>query len=514
MSTQHAGAFASECDSTRVAHNTPYWLIQRTASSPALKRVNAMSLDCRLAMDAFDNGQRRSLDRSSSEKMPKNRHELQDGVILHPAFHRARQLLDSQSLSRLISWLDSVEGPVRYPQLPHMRSCHSAPSTIKRMANELAGPWYLSCPANKGPPSYVSPGHHRIQIPRSCLPSSSEAPLSASSPDPPTSNLAQDPNYRKRNLRLNGISANGLNPYSGEALPPGLSALVSRARQKRDSPEPSVESVRRDLQLSSMMDGGMEAVVEDVIREHFFPRPAYDGTDPLGRGERIPMAKPYVPSRNFSHEVSTPVPDMIYGYDEAAGAFSDAQAVHLASQDPGHDGVANKSGLLFPFFVVEVKGDSGGGSGSSLYVATNQCLGGSATCISIAERLNQQLRESSRLSGSPVRQTDSAAWSIAIDNSQARLYISWQGEDLVYYTRGVDSFLLQRPEDYLLLRRNIRNILDWGRNERLQDIRGCIDTLVEEARLQASQKAKSRPAPSDASSSRGSTRRRVSESGR
>ena len=49
--------------------------------------------------------------------------------------------------------------------------------------------------------------------------------------------------------------------------------------------------------------------------------------------------------------------------------------------------VANTQGLVYPFFVIEFKADGPGGSGS-MWVATNQCLGGSASCVKIAERLN------------------------------------------------------------------------------------------------------------------------------
>jgi hypothetical protein len=54
-------------------------------------------------------------------------------------------------------------------------------------------------------------------------------------------------------------------------------------------------------------------------------------------------------------------------------------------------------------------------------VATNQCLGGSASYVNIAERLNRRLKQ---CKSDEVRPIDSAALSIAMNGTEARLYIS------------------------------------------------------------------------------------------
>jgi hypothetical protein len=90
-------------------------------------------------------------------------------------------------------------------------------------------------------------------------------------------------------------------------------------------------------------------------------------------------------------------------------------------------------------------------------VATNQCLGGSASCVNIAERLNRQLRECKSAEVQPI---DSAAFSIAMSGTEARLYISWKHNELDYYMRRVKSFLLQEPDHFLEFRKYVRNIID------------------------------------------------------
>ena len=74
-----------------------------------------------------------------------------------------------------------------------------------------------------------------------------------------------------------------------------------------------------------------------------------------------------------------------------------------------------------------------------MWAATNQCLGGSASCVNIAERLNRQLRQ---CKCNEIQTINSAAFSIAMNGTEAQLYVSWK-HDENYYTQKVDSFLLQ-----------------------------------------------------------------------
>jgi hypothetical protein len=65
---------------------------------------------------------------------------------------------------------------------------------------------------------------------------------------------------------------------------------------------------------------------------------------------------------------------------------------------------ANGPLLGFPFLAIEFKGDG------PLWVATNQCLGASATCVNISEKLNKQLRA---CQNNEVKEFRSAAFSVA-----------------------------------------------------------------------------------------------------
>lgn len=139
-----------------------------------------------------------------------------------------------------------------------------------------------------------------------------------------------------------------------------------------------------------------------------------------------------------------------------------------------------------------------------MWAATNQCLGGSTSCVNIAERLNRQLRQ---CNNKEIKLINSAAFSIAMNGTEARLYISWKHDELNYYMANVTSFLVQQPEQYVAFRKYVRNIIDWGKDTRLKEIRDSLDSLLEENRKTASHQAKSRPPPSDDSVSRSHKRK-------
>ncbi len=154
----------------------------------------------------------------------------------------------------------------------------------------------------------------------------------------------------------------------------------------------------------------------------------------------------------------------------------------------GREIVANNQSLIYPFFVIEFKGDGPSGAGG-LLVATNQCLGGSVSSVNVAETLNRQLN---CCKSDKIQLIDNAAFSIAMSGTEARLYISWKHNQLDYYMANINCFLLQKPEHYLEFRKIVLNIIDWGRDTRLGAIRDSLDSFLEESRQRASEAARSR----------------------
>ncbi|KAH9216200.1 hypothetical protein DL95DRAFT_297485, partial [Leptodontidium sp. 2 PMI_412] len=298
--------------------------------------------------------------------------------------------------------------------------------------------------------------------------------------------LVENPFYRSMNLAANNIYLR----TPSEQYPIHIANLIDSIRRDRDSPGPSLDRVRHDPGLERLEMGTTEAAVENYFKANIFPDPEL--SNGLYRIDRNPIAKRAVPDVGSDLKVSTPSPDMLYGYNREAFP---QQQTQLRSM--GNEMVANTQDLIYPFFVIEFKADGPGESGS-MWVATNQCLGGSASCVNIAERLNRQLKQ---CKSNEVQPIDSSAFSIAMNGTEARLYISWKHNELDYYMRKVKSFSLQEPDHFLEFRKYVRNIIDWGKDMRLTAIQKSLDDLLEEGRRKTSEVAKSRGPPSDASSS-------------
>ncbi|KAF2254788.1 hypothetical protein BU26DRAFT_379878, partial [Trematosphaeria pertusa] len=130
-------------------------------------------------------------------------------------------------------------------------------------------------------------------------------------------------------------------------------------------------------------------------------------------------------------------------------------------------------GLRFPFFAIEFK--AAGSTRGDLWVATNQCAGASSACLSAIDQLIASLREY-------TQRVDNLCYCIAVDNNTAQLYISWREDDLNYYLQQAEAFLLWSPEHFRNFRKQVRNILDWGKDARLQQIRDALDIILTENR--------------------------------
>ncbi|KAJ8125629.1 hypothetical protein O1611_g8009 [Lasiodiplodia mahajangana] len=206
----------------------------------------------------------------------------------------------------------------------------------------------------------------------------------------------------------------------------------------RNSPEISPDQVLCDTQLDDLeFEWLPEAAVESYFRTEFFPKPAIHSS--LQRSIKQMMLKHTVPSTPGSElRISNPAPSILYGYK--LSTLCPGKLVELAFM--GNEIIANSERLSYPFLVVEFKSEDG-----KMWVATNQCIGGSASCVNVTERLNKQLRDLRS-----DKFINSTAFSIAMTGTEARLYISWKDDDLKYYVQKVDSFAMQNPDHYIEFR--------------------------------------------------------------
>ncbi|TPX14894.1 uncharacterized protein E0L32_005003 [Thyridium curvatum] len=299
------------------------------------------------------------------------------------------------------------------------------------------------------------------------------------------------PSYRQNNLGSNGVYVRD----SRNQLPDHVSCHVETLRtKKRDSPGPSSEQIDGYLDgLDSLARGCTEADVEGFLEDTVFPKVwdrTYGSSAGLGIAKSSLMSSHLIPNNPESpFRVSGPKPDLLYGYS-GYEAFTQPQFLAQASlHRNARFAEATTQGLRFPFLAVEFK--AAGGTQGDLWVAANQCAGASSACLSAMSQLNKSLQEYQR-----VERVDNFSYSIAVDNNTAQIYISWKEDDLNYCLQRVDAFLLSRPEEFKDFRSRVRNILDWGKDTRLTQIRDALDVILEEHRKRASEVAKSRLPPS------------------
>ena len=107
---------------------------------------------------------------------------------------------------------------------------------------------------------------------------------------------------------------------------------------------------------------------------------------------------------------------------------------------------------------------------------------------------------------------DNVTYSVTVDNNTAQLYISWKEGNLNYFTQRVGAFLLSSPDHFKDFRKQVRNILDWGKDQRLKQIGDALDIILEENRKKVAERAKVRPPPSETSCGHGRRRGRGSSS--
>jgi len=402
-----------------------------------------------------------------------------------PPSKRAHLSRSDHASARISDWLAALPPYRRKTSDPLCRRtsisvprARSAPATLIMPLKNVA---YLPLPSRssaadnrQSPASSISSFPLTSQASRGSIASSSTSQRFVE---------VESPEYRWTHLAANSIIMRS----PGETLPQTLDPILRQIRSRRDSPQPTLKSFRDDKELYALEDGASGPAVEKYFKKHVF----FDREADVRRDDRTKMHKAGVPHTQGSrYRVSQPVPSSLFGY--IRNSMGIERWPRLIELD--HYMAANSSGLLYPFLALEVKGDAPSSPGS-LAVATNQCLGDASTCVSIAESLNQQLREARC---PEVHQIDTCAFSIALGPTEARLYISWKAKEFAQYqTQRIENYMLQRPEEIVTFRRHVRNIIDWGGKGRLIQLHTAVHQLLEACQRAASERAKSRPRPDD-----------------
>ncbi|EKJ74956.1 hypothetical protein FPSE_04848 [Fusarium pseudograminearum CS3096] len=235
-----------------------------------------------------------------------------------------------------------------------------------------------------------------------------------------TGTLVENAQYEDINLAANNI----IYRDRREELPEHILQLVEIISGDRELQDLSVEDVDDDDALADLERGAGEPHVEQYIQSTLVTLPPRN--DILKRSDKIPMARWTVPNTGTAHRVSGPIPDILLGYN-LKGAFTPAQRR-------------------------------------------------SSSCVNIADMLNEELMERGPKDMEPI---GNSVFSVSMNGTEARLCITWM-EDETFYVQKIRTFALQEAQQLLEFRKCILNIMDYGRNVRLESIGSALDLLPEE----------------------------------
>lgn len=126
----------------------------------------------------------------------------------------------------------------------------------------------------------------------------------------------------------------------------------------------------------------------------------------------------------------------------------------------------------WPFFVAEFKSGSRGGT---RWVAENQNAGTGCHCVNSMETLLKYTRKQDL----PRQIIDSLAFSCVADADFGSLWVHWLESETDngprrFVSSEVDSYLFKKPADLRQFRASVRNIIEYGINERLPIIKEAL----------------------------------------
>lgn len=328
--------------------------------------------------------------------------------------------------------------------------------------------------------------------------------------DPKKSNRVALPTYRE-DLQNHNVF---IDSY-GKTMPePVRSFATDLIQRKRNSPvldEHQILFIQEELSEIANADEAATRQGFDTTRL-FLTRPEYKSK--IAIGGNIPFdqtALPYTRGLGFL-PIVTPKPHLFYGYPR--NSFDSIQAAtirHPRLHPLAHPTTAS----YFPFFLVEFKSVSRGGT---RWVAENQNAGSGAHCVNAIETILGHTRDPKL----PRKVIDSLAFSCVADGNSASLWVHWQEDEeddapSRFVSAELDSFSFRRMEDVQKFRDGVRNIVDYGTQERLIMIKETLAQILplipvwnaQDKLVKARRRAPHVDKEDDVSSERQSSRRKM-----
>ena len=291
-----------------------------------------------------------------------------------------------------------------------------------------------------------------------------------------------DTDYRRNALRLRGI-------YINESEPP--LELLQRARRtterQRASPEMDDSQVRRVQQAARGMEDAPEDNITQILAPRLFPaiRELNDPRLAISLNQlwinQVPVPQPQMSTMPFIAPPQLPLPrskpDHAFGYSHKAFTPAQKTTIDLVSADPfGQSYAVPVNELHFPFLSIEYKSQAKGGTH---YAATNQAAGAGAVAMyGHQEFMSRAAHQASYDYDQPH------FFSVTMDNRFACINVHWMQQPtdtqcVSFHMWTLSSHVLFDADGVRAISRAVKNILDYGADERLRGLCQALDAHAE-----------------------------------
>ena len=301
-------------------------------------------------------------------------------------------------------------------------------------------------------------------------------------------NRTRQPDYRN-DIARHGISIADRHTGLPEALGSVPMDIITRTRNSPELNEEQVRRIQNNLAASANVSEPVFNIrfqTTGLLPDFDFHRASSLASDTLFSREPVPHKN----DLGIPH-VATPKPDFAYGVAESV--FSDRER-GLTSHPLLHPYAAPTTDCLFPFFTVELKSPSRGGT---IWAAENQNAGSGAHSVNSLHTLYEYTKTQRK-----VELAKTFVFSCCVDYTSAHIYVHWCSDEKerLHVSSYLQQYNFHQPRDVMDFRTTIRNIIEYGVDNRLKEIKSalaeiCLDRLNDLSKAQKVRKIL--PSPAD-----------------
>lgn len=287
-----------------------------------------------------------------------------------------------------------------------------------------------------------------------------------------------DRRYRRDVLGTNGIIVDSFGMLTNEEVLEAVNIILNKERR---SPSPDYDEIKNIAEDDECE--GESSLSHHLSRTCLFPQKRR-GRDYIhfGHSDHFNTYKTVLPMNKKWPDIKEPRPDLVISYNKhgkGKGGFTEEQKEVILEPKIRDYTYPTGSSAMLPYFIYELKTSDAKGV---IYAATNQAA---ASCT-MAVRARQKLKEFLDANKSPEQRQQptpacqSMVFAITGEPTGMILWVHFCNAENEYVMHKLDAFSFHRNEDIKRVSKAVKNIMDWGMDERMKEICADIDAFLRE----------------------------------